>query len=102
MFIDVSSWRDTCEDGGVTDELVLVLSTPSVLEGEIARSRLESEGIPVLLKGGGGDPYQVGPAHLFVPAGYEVQARLVLEAGSAGHEPGETGTEGPLEEPTGR
>ena len=39
----------------------------------------DAEGIPVLLKGGGGDPYQIGPAHVFVPAGYEVQARLVLE-----------------------
>ena len=84
----------------MTDELVLVLSTPSVFEGEIARSRLEDEGIPVLLKGGGGDPYQVGPAHLFVPAEFEVQARLVLEAGSAGQEPGETGTEEALEELT--
>jgi len=43
----------------MTDELVRILTTPSVLEGEIVRSRLEDEGIPVLLKGGGGDPYQI-------------------------------------------
>ena len=61
-------------------DLVLVLSTPSILEGEIARSRLEDEGIPVLLKGGGADPYRTGPTHLFVPAELEVQARLVLES----------------------
>ena len=63
----------------MTDELVRILTTSSIIEGEIVRSRLEDDGIPVLLKGGGGDPYQVGPAHVFVPAEYEVQARLVLE-----------------------
>jgi hypothetical protein len=68
-------WED---DAGMKD-LVEVLTTSSVLEGEIVRSRLEAEGIPVLLKGGGGDPYRVGPAHVFVPAEMEVQARLLLE-----------------------
>jgi hypothetical protein len=63
----------------MADDLVRVLTTPSILEGEIVRSRLEDEGIPVLLKGGGGDPYQVGPAHVFVPAEFEMQARLVLD-----------------------
>ena len=61
-------------------DLVRVLSTPSILEGEIVKSRLEDEGIPVLLKGGGNDPYAAGTAHVFVPADYEVQARLVLES----------------------
>ena len=60
-------------------DLVEVLSTSSILEGEIAKSRLEDEGIPVLLKGGGLDPYASGSVHVFVPADYEVQARLVLE-----------------------
>jgi hypothetical protein len=60
------------------DELVLVLTTASVPEGEIARSRLEDEGIPVLVKGEAGGPYRMGPVHLYVPAGLEVQARLVL------------------------
>ena len=60
-------------------DLVRVLSTPSIIEGEIVKSRLEDEGIPVLLKGGGNDPYGVGTAHVFVPADYEVQARLVLD-----------------------
>jgi hypothetical protein len=62
----------------VTDDLVLVLSTVSVPEGEIVRARLEHEGIPVLVKGEGGGPYRMGPVHLFVPAALEVQARLVL------------------------
>jgi hypothetical protein len=59
---------------------VEVLSTPSALEGEIVRSRLQDEGIPVLLKGGGNDPYRMGPAHVFVPAEYEVHARMVLDS----------------------
>ncbi|HET7237249.1 MAG TPA: DUF2007 domain-containing protein [Actinomycetota bacterium] len=60
-------------------DLVRVLTTSSILEGEIVRARLQDEGIPVLLKGGGDDPYQVGPAHVFVPAEFELQARLVLD-----------------------
>ncbi len=69
-----------CNNGPMSGDLVRVLTTPSVLEGEIAKSRLEAEGIPVLLKGGGEDPYRVGPVHLFVRADLEVQARLVLES----------------------
>jgi len=64
----------------VPADLVLVLTTTSVLEGEIARSRLEDEGIPVLIKGAGDDPYRTGPVHLLVPADLEVQARLVLDS----------------------
>ena len=73
----------------VAGDLVRVLSTSSILEGEIVKARLEDEGIPVLLKGGGADPYGVGSAHVFVPADYEVQARLVLETlGGRTEEPG--------------
>jgi hypothetical protein len=60
-------------------ELVRVLSTSSIMEGEIAKARLEGEGIPVLLKGGGLDPYTTGVAYVFVPAEFEAQARLLLE-----------------------
>jgi hypothetical protein len=60
-------------------ELVRVLSTSSMMEGEIAKARLEGEGIPVLLKGGGLDPYTTGVAYVFVPAEFEAQARLLLE-----------------------
>jgi hypothetical protein len=63
----------------VPDDLVRVRSVPSTLEGEIIRSRLQAEGIPVLLKGGSaGDPYPAGPVHVFVPAAFEVQANLAL------------------------
>jgi hypothetical protein len=62
----------------VSGDPVRVLTTSSVPEGEIARARLEDEGIPVLLKGEGEGPYRMGPVHLFVPAELEVQARLIL------------------------
>jgi hypothetical protein len=62
----------------VTDDLVRVLSTASLPEGEIVKARLEDDGIPVLLKGEGGGPYRMGPVHVFVPAAFEVQARLIL------------------------
>lgn len=64
----------------MAEELVRVLTTPSIPEGEIAKARLEAEGIPVLLKGEAEGPYRMGPIHLFVPADVEVQARLVLTA----------------------
>ncbi|MFM7717895.1 MAG: putative signal transducing protein [Actinomycetota bacterium] len=59
--------------------LVLVFSTGSVPDGVLAKGRLEAEGIPVLLKGEGMGPYRMGPVHLFVPEGFEPQARLILE-----------------------
>jgi hypothetical protein len=62
----------------VPGDLVRVLTTSSVPEGEVAKARLEDEGIPVLAKGEGEGPYRIGPVHLFVPADLEVQARLVL------------------------
>ncbi len=71
----VRVWHHECVSG----ELVLLRSVSSTLEGEIVRSRLEAEGIPVLLKGGSsGDPYPGGPVHVFVPAEFEVQAGLAL------------------------
>jgi hypothetical protein len=65
----------------MADEFVNVLTTASVVEGELARGRLESEGIPVLLKGEGLDaPYPTGPVHVFVPASFEASARQLLDS----------------------
>jgi len=61
------------------EEFVLVFSTPSWVEGEIAKGRLEAEGIPVDLKGTGEGPYPAGPAELFVPSRFEAEARRILE-----------------------
>lgn len=70
----------TWQDGRVSaTDFVHVWSTRSVLEGEIARARLEAEGIPVLTKGEGEGPYRMGPVHLWVPAALEVQARLIID-----------------------
>lgn len=58
---------------------VRIWSSASIPEGEIARARLEAEGIPVLVKGEGEGPYRMGPVHLWVPVTLEVQARMILE-----------------------
>jgi hypothetical protein len=86
----------------VTDDLVRVLSTASLPEGEIVKARLEDEGIPVLVKGEGSGPYRMGPVHVFVPAAFEVQARLVLsqsfedvELEDPSENGSDTGSEGP-------
>ncbi|HEY2965754.1 MAG TPA: hypothetical protein VGJ99_05645 [Actinomycetota bacterium] len=80
MNVNVLFLRETsaCDNAGMPD-LVKVLSVPSIMEGEIVKARLEGEGIPVLLKGGGSDPYGMGVAYVFVPTEFEAQARLVLE-----------------------
>jgi hypothetical protein len=62
------------------DDFVRVLTTASIPEGYLAKGRLESEGIRVILKGEAEGPYRMGPVHLFVPAELEVQARLVLDS----------------------
>ena len=90
------------DDRGVSDDLVRVLSTASLPEGEIVKARLEDEGIPVLVKGEGGGPYRMGPVHVFVPAEFEVQARLVLSQSFEDVEledPSENGTDVGSERP---
>jgi hypothetical protein len=76
----------------MTDDLVEILSTPSAVEGEIVRGRLEAEGIPVLVKGEAEGPYRLGPSTLFVPSSFEARARMVL--GSIDEPPGEGDDEG--------
>jgi hypothetical protein len=70
----------------VPDDVVRVLTTTSLPEGEIVKARLEDEGIPVLVKGEGTGPYRMGPVHLFVPADMEVQARLILAESVGGRD----------------
>jgi hypothetical protein len=69
-----------CEDAAVSDELVRVFAAPSTVEAQLVKGRLETEGIPVLLKGEGEGPYRMGTAELFVPSSFEPQARLILES----------------------
>lgn len=61
----------------MASDLVRVLTTSSIPEAEVVRMRLQDEGIPVMASGTDG-PYRMGPVHLFVPAAFEVQARMVL------------------------
>jgi len=68
---------------------VLAIVLPTVPEGLLARGLLQAEGIPVLTKGEGEGPYRMGPVELWVPEGFEVQARLLVESppASEGSEP---------------
>jgi hypothetical protein len=60
-------------------EWVSVLWAGSWVEAEIARGRLEAEGIDVEIRGEGADaPYPVGPVELLVPPGSAAEARRVL------------------------
>jgi hypothetical protein len=65
-------------------DLVRVYATADHFEGELMRGRLESEGVPVLLKGEGTGPYHVGAVYLFVPAEDETRARAVIDAIASG------------------
>jgi hypothetical protein len=71
--------REDLDRTTASGRVVLVLSTPTVTEGLLARGILESEGIPVLTKGEGEGPYRMGPVQLWVPEEFELQARLLLE-----------------------
>jgi hypothetical protein len=68
------------------EDFVPVFSTPSWVEGEIAKGRLEAEGIPVDLKGPREGPYPTGPAELAVPSRFKAQARRILEQIESGPE----------------
>ena len=67
-----------CHHACVGEESVPVFWTQSWVEGEIAKGRLEADGIPVDLRGAAEGPYPVGPAELFVPSRFEAQARRIL------------------------
>jgi hypothetical protein len=62
----------------LSGRLVLLFSATSIPEGLLAKSLLESEGIPVVIKGESQGPYRLGPAYLWVPEELEVQAGLIL------------------------
>jgi hypothetical protein len=59
--------------------LVMVFGTGSIPEGLLVKGMLESEGIPVQMKGEAEGPYRMGPVSLWVPEAFEVQARMILE-----------------------
>jgi hypothetical protein len=67
------------EDLADTARLVFVFGTASIPEGLLVKGMLEADGIPVQIKGESEGPYRMGPVFLWVPTGFEVQARLLLE-----------------------
>jgi hypothetical protein len=72
-----------CDDIPMAD-LARVFATADHFEGELMRGRLESEGVPVLLKGDGSGPYHAGAVYLFVPAEDEARARVIIDAIASG------------------
>ena len=67
-------------------DLVQIYATGDQMIAELTRSRLEDEGIDVLVKNsmGGSSAYPVGPSYLFVPADQEAAAREVIAAIESG------------------
>ena len=76
---EIAGQLPPCHDERVSDDLISVLWTSSLVEAEIAKGRLEAESIPVQLIGeGADDPFPVGPAELLVPSKFEEEARRIL------------------------
>ena len=60
-------------------KLALIFSTYSIPESLLVRGLLESEGIPVTMKGESEGPYRMGPVFLWVPESLAERARGVIE-----------------------
>src|SRR5512141_1903908 len=71
------------EHGGM-DDLVRVYASGDTFAAELMRGRLESEDIPVLVKGEGEGPYRMGPCYLWVSAEDATRARVIVEAVESG------------------
>lgn len=65
------------------EALKQVYATESQSDGYAAKGRLESEGIPVLIKGANSDAYPVGAMYLWVPEELADRAEQILASGSA-------------------
>lgn len=65
--------------------MVLVFSTASIPEGLLVKGLLESEDIPVAMKGESEGPYRIGPVFLWVPKDIEARARRVIEDARSGN-----------------
>lgn len=76
-----TSWQYGCM---VDDGLVQIYASADTTDGLLMQGRLETEGIPVMLKGESEGPYRMGPTYLWVPAEDEEQARAIVEAVRAG------------------
>jgi hypothetical protein len=59
-------------------EFVPAVDTPSLPSGEVAKSKLESEGIQVMIKGGSAYAYPTGGLQLWVPRDQLERATRIL------------------------
>jgi putative signal transducing protein len=77
--------------------MVQVFATASIPEGLLVKGLLESQAIPVVMKGESEGPYRIGPVFLWVPEALEAQARLIIEETSSANrfEEDEDGSEDP-------
>ncbi|HEY6567167.1 MAG TPA: DUF2007 domain-containing protein [Actinomycetota bacterium] len=66
------------------DGLVQIYASADTTDGLLMQGRLETEGIPVMLKGESEGPYRMGPTYLWVPTEQEADARAIVEAVRAG------------------
>jgi hypothetical protein len=66
------------------ERLVQVYASADTTDGLLMQGRLETEGIPVMLKGESEGPYRMGPTYLWVPAEHEAKAREIIEAVRSG------------------
>ncbi len=68
----------------MADRAVRVYASGDTFAGELMKGRLESEGIPVMIKGEGEGPYRMGPVYLWVPEAYRARASAVIDAVESG------------------
>jgi hypothetical protein len=66
------------------DGLVQIYASADTTDGLLMQGRLETEGIPVMLKGESEGPYRMGPTYLWVPAEKEADAKAIVAAVRAG------------------
>ncbi len=72
----------------LSGRLVPAFAARTIPEGLLVRSLLESQGVPVFVKGESEGPYRLGPVYLWVPEEFEVQAGIIIaeaRAGSSGN-----------------
>ena len=70
------------------DEFTPVFEAPSIPVGEVAKTKLESEGIQVLVKGGTPYAYPTGPLQLWVRRDQLARAKRILADAELGRDAG--------------
>jgi Putative prokaryotic signal transducing protein len=71
-------------EAGAGTVFVRVFDAPSLPLAEVAKSKLESEGIQVMVKGATAYAYPAGPLQLWVPREQRSRARAILDEVAGG------------------